>query len=916
MHTKLGLFCDRLIEAGWLAVAIVTPLFFNFYGRRAFEPGKVALLRSIALVMALAWVIKAIEAGLQISDLQAGRLWSGIRHLASQNPLAVPTSFMAAVYILTTATSVVPRISLWGAYARPQGTYATLSYITIFFLIAHSLRTRQQLRRLIAVILLTSLPISLAGIMEHYNLGALPARARLARVQSTLGNPIFLSAYLIMVVPLTLGKLVQLVSTSSDKERGAVSRYALVGLHILLLGLQLTCILFTQSRGPFLGLMGGIFFFSLLLTVYKRRRGLALTMVAVAVVLILFLVVFNLPDTPLTSLRDAPYIGRLGRILGAESFPGRLLIWEGAINMVTASPWRALVGYGPDSMFVAYNKFYPLELTRYELGKRPDHCHNQTFDALVTGGLLGFIAYVLLFSSVFYYGLKGLGLIGGRRQRAIFIFLWAIGGALGTLIPRLLEGTWRLAGAGLPLGLVTALAIYLVVHVLFFNAAGRKVETGWRQTLLIALLSSLVAHFIEVQSGIAVAATPSYFWLCAALLVVVGYSLQEGSLSRAKAQVPPVVASDRRHGKRRRKRERTTGRPTRRIMLSPWRDMTISCSLSVGLILMTMGFDFITYLFDPKTDGLRVLGFIAVVWLLCGAFAVAEMGSQEEAFLQRSRGRAFSFLIYSLISLGWFVAFVFVHVGMMRPGADLANVIVFYFLFLFSNMAAIAISLMGGARLPSLPWRRATRWLYPLLGLGLAVLIFTTNLSVIKADIYHKVGLAFQKLGRYDDSIAFYRRALSLAPDQDHYYLFIGLDSMAKMGEASDPQQRSHWFHEAQKALERAREINPLDPDYPANVGTLYLRWAGMTADPAERAQRLEKALTYYRQTTAMSPHHHGLRLESDLFQIHILLGTTYQQLGRIDEAITEAKMARELAPAEETEKLEALIAELEAQKP
>jgi len=38
--------------------------------------------------------------------------------------------------------------------------------------------------------------------------------------------------------------------------------------------------------------------------------------------------------------------------------------------------------------------------------------------------------------------------------------------------------------------------------------------------------------------------------------------------------------------------------------------------------------------------------------------------------------------------------------------------------------------------------------------------------------------------------------------------------------------------------------------------------------------------------------------------------------LGRIDEAITEAKMARELAPAEETEKLEALIAELEAQKP
>jgi len=61
--TKLGVFCEKLIEAGWLAAVIVTPLFFNVFSDRTFEPDKLTLLRSIALVMAVAWVIKVLEAG-------------------------------------------------------------------------------------------------------------------------------------------------------------------------------------------------------------------------------------------------------------------------------------------------------------------------------------------------------------------------------------------------------------------------------------------------------------------------------------------------------------------------------------------------------------------------------------------------------------------------------------------------------------------------------------------------------------------------------------------------------------------------------------------------------------------------------------------------------------------------------------
>ena len=64
MQTKLGLFCDRIIEAGWLVAIVVVPLFFNVYSSRVFEPDKLSLLRSIALVMIAAWLVRTLEARL------------------------------------------------------------------------------------------------------------------------------------------------------------------------------------------------------------------------------------------------------------------------------------------------------------------------------------------------------------------------------------------------------------------------------------------------------------------------------------------------------------------------------------------------------------------------------------------------------------------------------------------------------------------------------------------------------------------------------------------------------------------------------------------------------------------------------------------------------------------------------------
>ena len=229
MATKLSVLCDRIIEAGWLVTLIVTPLFFNVHSSRIFEPDKIALLRSIALIMALAWMVKGLErAGSQEKALDtcrrrrdeenSTRASPEARHSrASGNPgksqvmrssqslLLLLALLFLADSAFATATSIAPRLSLWGSYERLQGLYTTSAYLVIFFSIVAILRMQEQLERLLTTVLMVSFPVALYGIIQHFGIDPVPwERNESQRVTSTLGNSIFLAAFLAMTVPLTV----------------------------------------------------------------------------------------------------------------------------------------------------------------------------------------------------------------------------------------------------------------------------------------------------------------------------------------------------------------------------------------------------------------------------------------------------------------------------------------------------------------------------------------------------------------------------------------------------------------------------------------------------------------------------------------------------------------------------------------
>ncbi len=132
---------------------------------------------------------------------------------------------------------------------------------------------------------------------------------------------------------------------------------------------------------------------------------------------------------------------------------------------------------------------------------------------------------------------------------------------------------------------------------------------------MLALLSAIVAHFVEIHFGIAIAATRTYFWVYAALMVVIGTRL---ALQPAEAQPGAELASNKVADRvaesepetRRRRRRGPASAPQPRPRLAwdrDWQGSVLVLSILAVLILSTMLFDYITIQQgDP--------GLLATIW--------------------------------------------------------------------------------------------------------------------------------------------------------------------------------------------------------------------------------------------------------------------------------------------------------------
>jgi len=981
-ETKLGRYCDKLIEAGWLAALIAVPLFFNIYSSRVFEPDKLTLLRSIVIVMIVAWIVSKVEAWQwgeekppEAAKAPVPGIWSRIRAV----PLVLPTLLMVLAYLISVAFSRTPGISWQGSYVRLQGVSTTFSYIVIFFMMLERLRSRDQLERAIQTIILASVPASLYGILQHYGQDPLPWAGETAeRVSSSMGNAIFIAAYLLLVFFVTLYKALQVFGRlASSKEETNLRDAVLGGAYLFILAIQLIAIFFTQSRGPWLGLLGGLYAFVLILLVSLRQRaggerrvaaadlgrgigagvgalliggllawisiakigspmlGLALlaaVVIATYAVLILtrkglrwlwvswisqtllvaaFLVVFNLPNTPLASLRETPYIGRLGQVFETEGGTGkvRVLIWEGAVKMITDSPLRALVGYGTESMYVTYEPFYPPDLAHYEARNRtPDRSHNQTFDSLVSTGLLGFLSYMFLFTSIFYYGLRWLGLIRSRRERNLFIGLLVGGAVAGALLAWIVTGGFAFVGVSLPAGFIAGLVIYLVIAAVNPAAPAEGTLHGGNRMLVAALMAAILGHFIEIHFGFVVAATGTYFWALAALFVLVG----SGRIHETEA-VEPVrpSAHARQEAAGRQKRKKRGVAPAPRVLQKTenqrWM-IFLSYTMIVVLILTTVAFDFtsnqlrltsipsIIWKSFTTVDALTVprasLGMVMLLLLaaITGAVVTFYESSRAESDAPKPGWGLKAALIFALAIILIPLSVAAAKADLVQIGKPVWDIIGRWYIAFFLLMLGLAAALYRPGAVPARWLRKETSWAYALLAVAAGFIIWNANGVLVKADIIYQQGYMLeqdylknagslkneQRLQVLDRVLGLYESAIQDAPSEDFYYLAMARVYQQMVPLVENAQQKEALLKEGIATVEKARSIYPLNVDHTANMGRFYRTWAQETSDPAVRLEKLNLASEYYAQTLQLSPNKAHLYNEWAL---------TYYLMGDYDKA-------------------------------
>lgn len=797
MPSKLSVFAAKICESSWLAIILVVPILFNPYTERFFEEDKIPLMRSITLIMFLALLVWSLEQRRTVIELG----WSGWKI-----PLVVPTLLLTGAYLVATGFSVEPRVSFWGAYLRLQGTYTWLSYVIIFFAILLFVRNQQQVQRIITVILLTSVPVALYAFLQYNNLDPISWRDDVTdRVMSTIGNPIFISAYLIMVVPLTIMRIIEnlkvLLQSDEAKETShSPTDFAsslLLGAYLFLLIIQFMTIIYSQSRGPLLGLLVGMSFFVFLLSL-SINRWLFFTFAGLAVLAILFLVVFNLPNTPLEPLRNVPYLGRFGNIfntgLDAGGGQARPAIWQGSVALLAADPLRNIVGYGPDALYIVYESYRPPELELLTQDAFIDRAHNEMLDSLITTGVIGFVALLFLFLSLFFYLFKWLALIKTDRQHIAFFALLTIGGLGGTLLPYLIEGSFRFSGVGLPVGITFGLMAYLlIVAVTQFEQISQ--EQHPQALLLTTLLAAILAHFIEIQFGIAISITRLYFWVYAALVVVIGLSWlgSETTQLELKNIQKPISSVNKRlpTAKRRRKNKAKLASQNRWAQwksILPSLSSTIILSLMMSLVFMVMTFNFYIPAFRVTMKGYSLIWLFLATWLY-GALIVAAESSFEQ---ENRRGWLLRLATYATISLGTWVIFCLIYMPWVQPPAAagamisledlyalvsrMANAITLLYLFVFLIVIFAAVAglpfLFSTKNKEAQPIMQAPAWLggvYAVLFFLVVPLAVTTNLNVSRADTFNKQGMKYENDGQLEAAIQLYKTAVDMQGHEEYY---------------------------------------------------------------------------------------------------------------------------------------------------
>ena len=342
------------------------------------------------------------------------------------------------VSLLAAGFGVSFQHSVWSEYERMQGVVDLAHWFALALVLTSMFRTPAAWRALLRVNLGVGAALACLALARYFEwdvpfYSLLPER-EFPRIGGSLGNPTYLSVYMLLNTVVALGFLARSVVPAAppsrprerrrNSSRGRRSRpaspwmgrlgwAALAALHLGGLGLA-------GSVGGFVGLLASVCFLAAACAFLGRGR---LRQAAVAVIVVLgtatLLVGIRVvdPDRAVALRLDSPLLQHVARVhIQRPSIQSRLAAWEAGVRGFADRP---LLGWGPGNFESVFGRF----ASGYATTSEPhDQAHSKLVEVAATTGVLGLAQYLAIWSLTFLVVLRAAGRMESRdRWFALFI---------------------------------------------------------------------------------------------------------------------------------------------------------------------------------------------------------------------------------------------------------------------------------------------------------------------------------------------------------------------------------------------------------------------------------------------------------------------------------------------------------------
>ena len=468
----------------WLFVILLflVPLILWPFTSEVFEFNKMVIVYILTTLITATWAIRMI---------------CEKKFIFRRTILDIPLLVFFGSQLASTILSIDPLTSWLGYYSRFNGGLASVICYTLLYWAFVSNIDSKRAMKLVYVTLISGALVAFYGVLEHFGIDKkIWVQDVQSRVFSTLGQPNWLAAWLIALIPVTWSLILK---TGSKLKSYKFLIY--FSLSILLFW----AMIFTKSRSGYLGFaVASIIFWGL--TAWQNRREiktLFLPLILVGAGIFIICLISGTEWTP--SLKDlikkpsaatqAQTAAQAGATAletgGTESSTIRRIVWTGAIQVWLHYP---IFGTGVETFAYSYYLYRPAE---HNLTSEWDFiynkAHNEYLNFAANSGTAGILSYLAIVGFTIYLFFKKQKKDNQDSFKTVNLKFALLAGYVSILVTNFFG--FSVVPIQLEFFLFPAIAVAILIPATEYNAKNKILDNSQKTYIALVACAALFVLF-------------------------------------------------------------------------------------------------------------------------------------------------------------------------------------------------------------------------------------------------------------------------------------------------------------------------------------------------------------------------------------------------------------------------------------